>query len=258
MLRATAVTKRFGGLVAVNKADLVDPQGIHRQPHRTQWRRQDDVLQRRRRHPRPDRWRDRVPRPNDGRTAPARMDGAVLLDGFRPSLVFVRSAWQWPHCSTGPRSRCWLVNSIFALVVLIPALLMAVIRPPVGMTGIVAHFGVFKSARPNDMVQAGIGRTFQNIRLFQNMTVARERAGRHARQAAQQSRGCPAVHRGGRTRGGGGAGPLPGTPGARRPPRPRRGHRTQSARTATSAGWRSPGPWPATRCCCCWTSRPRA
>ena len=33
-----------------------------------------------------------------------------------------------------------------------------------------ARLGVFRSARPNDMVAAGIGRTFQNIRLFQNMT----------------------------------------------------------------------------------------
>ena len=32
------------------------------------------------------------------------------------------------------------------------------------------RFGVFKSARPNDMVVAGLGRTFQNIRLFPNMT----------------------------------------------------------------------------------------
>ena len=30
--------------------------------------------------------------------------------------------------------------------------------------------GIFRSARPNDMVAAGLGRTFQNIRLFQNMT----------------------------------------------------------------------------------------
>jgi len=30
--------------------------------------------------------------------------------------------------------------------------------------------GIFRSARPNDVVAAGIGRTFQNIRLFQNMT----------------------------------------------------------------------------------------
>ena len=32
------------------------------------------------------------------------------------------------------------------------------------------RFGIFRSARPNDMVEAGVGRTFQNIRLFQNMT----------------------------------------------------------------------------------------
>ena len=32
------------------------------------------------------------------------------------------------------------------------------------------RFGIFRSARPNDVVQVGIGRTFQNIRLFQNMT----------------------------------------------------------------------------------------
>ena len=30
--------------------------------------------------------------------------------------------------------------------------------------------GIFRSARPNDMVGAGVGRTFQNIRLFKNMT----------------------------------------------------------------------------------------
>jgi branched-chain amino acid transport system ATP-binding protein len=29
---------------------------------------------------------------------------------------------------------------------------------------------VFRNARPNDVVRAGVGRTFQNIRLFQNMT----------------------------------------------------------------------------------------
>jgi branched-chain amino acid transport system ATP-binding protein len=32
------------------------------------------------------------------------------------------------------------------------------------------RFGILRSARPNDVVAAGIGRTFQNIRLFQNMT----------------------------------------------------------------------------------------
>ena len=27
---------------------------------------------------------------------------------------------------------------------------------------------------------------------------------------------------------------------------------------AKSAGWRSPGPWPPSPGCCCWTNRPRA
>jgi branched-chain amino acid transport system ATP-binding protein len=35
---------------------------------------------------------------------------------------------------------------------------------------LLARLGIFRSARPNDVVEAGIGRTFQNIRLFQNMT----------------------------------------------------------------------------------------
>ncbi len=47
---------------------------------------------------------------------------------------------------------------------------MGIVRPP-WYDAMLHRLGVFKSARPNDMVQAGIGRTFQNIRLFQNMTV---------------------------------------------------------------------------------------
>jgi len=53
--------------------------------------------------------------------------------------------------------------------VLVVTLLLAVVRPA-WYSKLLTRFGVFKSARPNDMVDAGVGRTFQNIRLFQNMT----------------------------------------------------------------------------------------
>jgi len=55
------------------------------------------------------------------------------------------------------------------LALLIATLITAVIRPA-WYNRLLGALGIFKSARPNDMVQAGIGRTFQNIRLFANMT----------------------------------------------------------------------------------------
>jgi len=47
--------------------------------------------------------------------------------------------------------------------------LLAIIRPP-WYERLLHRLGFFRSARPNDMVEAGVGRTFQNIRLFANMT----------------------------------------------------------------------------------------
>jgi ABC-type branched-subunit amino acid transport system ATPase component len=58
---------------------------------------------------------------------------------------------------------------LLGLGLLIMTLITAVIRPA-WYNRLLAALGIFKSARPNDMVQAGIGRTFQNIRLFANMT----------------------------------------------------------------------------------------
>jgi branched-chain amino acid transport system ATP-binding protein len=70
---------------------------------------------------------------------------------------------------------------VVAMALLILMLLLAVIRPP-RYARLLSRLGIFRSARPNDMVVAGIGRTFQNIRLFQNMTVLENTlVGMHAR-----------------------------------------------------------------------------
>jgi len=58
---------------------------------------------------------------------------------------------------------------LVGLGLLIVTLITAVIRPA-WYDRFLVRMGIFKCARPNDMVLAGIGRTFQNIRLFANMT----------------------------------------------------------------------------------------
>jgi branched-chain amino acid transport system ATP-binding protein len=62
-----------------------------------------------------------------------------------------------------------VIGGLIALFTLIVMFLSAVARPP-WYHRLLLRLGIFRSARPNDMVVAGLGRTFQNIRLFQNMT----------------------------------------------------------------------------------------
>ena len=119
-------------------------------------------------------------------------------------------------------------------------------------------FGVLRSARPNDMVEAGIGRTFQNIRLFANMTAlenvlvgmhlklhanaARTRS-QHARaRGARSRRPRPGARAAGPGRAGGRGGRAGEEPALRRPAPPR---------DRPGAGHRA-------RSCCCSTSRPPA
>ncbi|MFI5254868.1 MAG: ABC transporter ATP-binding protein [Candidatus Limnocylindrales bacterium] len=62
-----------------------------------------------------------------------------------------------------------LIGVLVVVFGLATMFLAAIIRPRwyIRLLGVL---GVFRSARPNEMVHAGIGRTFQNIRLFANMT----------------------------------------------------------------------------------------
>src|SRR5262249_33861225 len=59
-----------------------------------------------------------------------------------------------------------------------------IIRPRWYMN-LLSRAGVFRSARPNDIVQLGVGRTFQNIRLFAAMTALENvMVGMHSRMHA--------------------------------------------------------------------------
>jgi branched-chain amino acid transport system ATP-binding protein len=73
---------------------------------------------------------------------------------------------------------------LLAILSLIVMLLAAIVRPA-WYRRFLLRVGVFKSARPNEMVRAGIGRTFQNIRLFANMTALENvQVGMHLKMTA--------------------------------------------------------------------------
>jgi branched-chain amino acid transport system ATP-binding protein len=78
-----------------------------------------------------------------------------------------------------------VILGIFATIItLLVVLVTGVARPPWYQRQL-ARFGIFRSARPNDMVVAGLGRTFQNIRLFPNMTsIENVLVGMHSRLKA--------------------------------------------------------------------------
>jgi branched-chain amino acid transport system ATP-binding protein len=112
-------------------------------------------------------------------------DGSVEFRGrrmiARPERIAYESlVWVLPAIITGLLAavlasagilsgRLLAVVGFLVMLLLIGSLLLAIIRP-VWYQKRLARIGIFRSARPNDMVEAGVGRTFQNIRLFKNMT----------------------------------------------------------------------------------------
>jgi ABC-type branched-subunit amino acid transport system ATPase component len=165
ILRAHNVTKRFGGLVAVNNIDFTIPAGA--------------IVS--------------LIGPNGaGKTTffniiAAIYDptaGAVEFRGRRMIARPVR-AWLEPILWFAPGLVGFPLMILLGLngaseltiaavggltfVALMITMVTGVARP-VSYQKALPRVGIFRSARPNDMVAAGLGRTFQNIRLFHNMT----------------------------------------------------------------------------------------
>jgi branched-chain amino acid transport system ATP-binding protein len=165
ILRAERVTKAFGGLVAVREVDLEIPRGA--------------IIS--------------IIGPNGaGKTTFFNVivgildptSGFVSISGRRMVGHPVR-AWLEPIIWVLPSVILGLLTSIVAAttaseeltafgvlisIIGLAVMFLAAIVRPAWYRRLVRAAGVFRSASPNDMVHAGIGRTFQNIRLFANMS----------------------------------------------------------------------------------------
>jgi len=167
LLHARSITKRFGGLVAVNQAGLVIPKGSitsligpNGAGKTTFFNVVAGILD-------PTegqivfRGRKMVARAERGWLEPFFWVGPAVVTG-----IVLLGLWAL-FASTNPEAG--LLGAAVTLGVLVVGLLTGIVRP-LWYDRLLDRAGVFKTARPNDMVRAGIGRTFQNIRLFQNMT----------------------------------------------------------------------------------------
>jgi len=164
ILAARGITKRFGGLVAVRSIDfdipsggivsLIGPNGAGKttffniiagltEPSEGEIDFLDDLM---------------VARPVRAWAEPFFWFVLPLIAVFVAALLILAGATP--------------IGELFIVVaagLLIASLLIAVIRPR-AYVKLLTRVGIFRSARPNDIVAIGIGRTFQNIRLFANMT----------------------------------------------------------------------------------------
>ncbi len=165
ILRASSVTKRFGGLVAVNNIDFSIPEKA--------------IVS--------------LIGPNGaGKTTFFNIIAGIYDPTageieFHERKVIARSRRAWlepvlwvlPATAVaivtlvlGSESRSEasiIVGLLLTIIALMVAMLIGVARPPIYQR-FLRRLGIFKSARPNDMVVEGLGRTFQNIRLFANMS----------------------------------------------------------------------------------------
>jgi branched-chain amino acid transport system ATP-binding protein len=179
LLAADRVTKRFGGLVAVRSVDFDIPEGSIVSligPNGAGKTTFFNIIA--------------------GVTDPTQ--GSISFAG-KPVVARPRRTWAEPFfwfalpvifiavAAVVLASGQQVGGELFVLIavgLLVLSLLVAIIRPP-WYSRMLTSVGVFRSARPNDMVALGVGRTFQNIRLFGNMSALENvLVGMHSRMSA--------------------------------------------------------------------------
>ena len=180
VLRADKVTKRFGGLVAVNSIDftiprggivsLIGPNGAGKTTFfniiagiydptagKIDFHGQTMIARSRRVWMEPIIW--------------------LLVPGIAAFITFFLAINGAPEAE--------IILGVFVSVGLLLVILVTGVARSPRYERFLRRFGIFHSARPNDMVVAGLGRTFQNIRLFPNMTAMENvLVGMHARLRA--------------------------------------------------------------------------
>ncbi len=168
VLKASAVTRRFGGLVAVNKVDFEIPRGMIAAiigPNGAGKTTLFNVIA--------------------GIYAPT--EGYVELNGKRlispptgasrepllllaPIVPMVGAVAYFLFVVGGTEGFYeGVLSVVVAMLGFVTALLLTIVRP-LWYVRLIKRFGITRPARPNDMVEAGLARTFQNIRLYKTMT----------------------------------------------------------------------------------------
>ena len=165
LLDARRVTKRFGGLVAVNSIDFTIPER--------------SIVS--------------LIGPNGaGKTTFFNIiagiyDPTAGAIRFRGKQMIARThrAFLEPFLWVGPAAVLGVIAAVmattgvplpavlgvaFVAMLLLILMLLGAVARPLWYRRLLLRVGIFRSSRPNDMVEAGLGRTFQNIRLFHNMT----------------------------------------------------------------------------------------
>jgi branched-chain amino acid transport system ATP-binding protein len=165
ILEARKVTKRFGGLLAVHDVDLeiergaivslIGPNGAGKT---TFFNVIVGILDPTSGHVRISNQR-LIGRPIRAWVEPLLWVAPAAIVGLVTALVFAATA----------SPELLALGSAIVLFALAAMFLAAIIRPR-WYIGLLRRAGIFRSAKPNEMVSSGIGRTFQNIRLFANMT----------------------------------------------------------------------------------------